>query len=318
MDKYRVTEWVDINPHTTSCFAFVEPNEGIKQAIVNDIRANGYFFGEGALLGGELQVAPVLNTGSAVLVDEDLCMELVCRAYGLSEEEYESYLHHVVKNPYIDLAPSQKYACEYPTKRVVWINDDAFDDFKDSILGGNSNVEIIPDDYIQLKKGDVIRYVSTDESKCFEVQVKEFIPSDEVKISDIANMAKADTQSILDLFAKGRSAREEHLLYRYDGMKGQDVYEMFERIYGTWWLQSISFGEFNCRINLVVFDKNVDFEQPVLDMPDDIPASEDVLSSVREMYASYLQLVERKKEEDRQRILRLKEKMAKRKNEENK
>lgn len=318
MDKYRVTEWVDINPHTTSCFAFIEPNEGIKQAIVNDIRANGYFFGEGALLGGELQVAPVLNTGAAVLVDDELCKELVCRAYRLSEEEYESYLHHVVKNPYIDLASSQKYTCEYPTKRVVWINDDVFDDFKADILSGNSNVEIIPDDYIYIKKGDVIRYVSTDESKYFEVQVKEFIPSAEVKIFDIANMTKADTQSILDLFAKGRSAREEHLLYRYDGVKGQDICEIFERIYGTWWLQSISFGEFNCRINLVVFDKNVDFEHAVLDMPEDISVREEAVSGVREMYASYLQLVERKKEEDRQRILRLKEKMAKRKNEENK
>lgn len=316
MDKYRVTEWVELEPHTICCFAFVEPSDAIKQAIINDIRANGYFFGEGALVGGELKVAPVLNTGEAVFVDDELCMELVCRAYGLDEDEYESYLHHVVKNPYIDMTSLEKYTCEYPIKRVVWINDDVFDDFKESILSGKGSVDIIPDDYVQLKKGDVIRYVSVDEGKSFEVQVKEFLPSESAKISDIANMAKVDTQSILDVFAKNRSGAKGNLLYRYDGFGGQSVYEIFERIYGTWWLQSISFGEFNCRINLVVFDKNIDFEQTVLDTPEDMPVSEEVLCGIKDAYANYVREVERYKEAERQRILRLKEKMAKRKKEE--
>lgn len=321
MDKYRVVEWAQISPHTSCCFAYVELTDAIKQAIVNDIRANGYFFGDEALFGGELQVCPVLNTGEAVLLSDDDCKELVCKAYGLKEDEYERYLHHVVKNPYIDIATQKKYTCEYPIKRVVWINDDAFDDFKASILSGKSNVDIIPDDYIQLKKGDVVRYTSVDEGEYFEVQIKESFPDNSNKISDLANINKVDTQSILDLFAKNASASNEHLLYRYDGESGQAICKEFERIYGTWLLQDISTaigkGEFFCRINLIVFDKNVNFEQTVLDMSDDTPVSDEVASEIKQKCDDYLSEVQRAQEEQRLRILRLKEKMAKRKNGDN-
>lgn len=181
MDKYRVVEWAQISPHTSCCFAYVELTDAIEQAIVNDVRANGYFFGDEALFGGELQVCPVLNTGEAVLLSDDDCMELVCKAYGLSEEEYERYLHHVVKNPYIDLTTQKKYTCEYPIKRVVWINDDAFDDFKASILSGKSNVDIIPDDYIQLKKGDVVSTQAWTRASILRCKSKNLSPTTQTK-----------------------------------------------------------------------------------------------------------------------------------------
>lgn len=182
-------------------------------------------------------------------------------------------------------------------------------------------MDIIPDDYIQLKKGDVVRYTSVDEGEYFEVQIKESFPDNSNKISDLANINKVDTQSILDLFAKNASASNEHLLYRYDGESGQTICKEFERIYGTWLLQDISTaigkGEFFCRINLIVFDKNVNFEQTVLDMSDDTPVSDEVASEIKQKCDDYLSEVQRAQEEQRLRILRLKEKMAKRKNGDN-
>lgn len=316
--EYRVVEWTPIRPHTTWCFVDVEPTDAIKQAIVNDIRKNGYMFDTTELYGGTLQVSPVLNTGEIVILSDELCKELICMAYGFSDEDYDNRFDHVANNPLYELATSSKFTCEYPIKRIVWINDDAFDDFKDEILRGDSNVDIIPDDYIYLKQGDVIRYTSEDESKYFEVQVKDFLPGCVTEISDIANFDKVNTMDIVNLISHNKYTCDELLLYRYEGENGQDVYDEFERIYGTWLLTSIAtaVGDFNCRINLVVFDKNVTFEQTVLDMPKDIAVSEEVLNGIEQQYQEYLDKVARYKEEERQRILRLKEKMAKRKKEE--
>lgn len=316
--EYRVVEWTPIRPHTTCCFVYVELTDAIKQAIVNDIRKDGYMFDTRELIGGDLQVVPVLNTGEAVMLSDELCEELICRAYGFSKEDYDKRFDHVANNPFYELVPSNKFICEYPLKIVVWINDDIFDDFKASILGGNSNVDIIPDDYIQLKKGDVIRYTSVDESKYFEVQVKDFLPGYVTKISDIAYLDDVNTEDIINLISHNNYIAKEPLLYRYEGLNGQDVYEEFERIYGTWLLKELAFGNgFDCRINFIVFDKNITFEQTVLDMPDDIAVSEEVLNDIEQQYQGYLSEVARWQEENRQRMLRLKEKMAKRKKEVN-
>lgn len=316
--KYKVIEWEHTSPHTASCFSYTEPTAAIKQAIINDIRENGYFFDRTCYL-AVTSISPILNTGEAVSLSAELCKELVCRAYGFNEAEYDDYFYRVVKNPCPDFEKPSNFVCEYPMKRIVWVNDDAFDELKASILNGNSNVDIIPDDYIQLKQGDVIRYTSVDESKYFEVKIKKFFSSTVLpKVSDIERMDAPNTQSIINLIDhdQNKYVISEQLLYRYEGLSGKEIYDNFKRIYGTELLGAISMvllRDFDCKINIIVFDKNNTFEPTILEMPDDIPVSEEVMKRITDDYKMSIQEEKRKKEEAEQRLLRLKEKFAKRK-----
>lgn len=309
---YKVIEWTYTSPHTTCCFSYAEPTEAIKQAIINDIRENGYMFDRAFAL------SPILNTGEVVDISYELHEELIRRAYGFNEEEYARYYERVVKNPDHDLTTQSHFICEYPMRRIVWINDDAFDDFKASLLNGKSNVDIIPNDYIHLKKGDAVRYTSEDKTKYFEVKIKDFLPGTILsQISDIENLNKPDTKSIIDFMRQGKNEYiySEPLSYRYEGLSGKEIYREFERIYGTWILKMISNGNFDCNINVIIFDKDDSFEPIVLEKPDDIPLGEDVMKTINEAYEQSMQEEKRKKEEERQKILRLKEKIAKRKKE---
>lgn len=314
--QYKVIEWVCTSPRTMSAFVYVEPTEAIKQAIVNEIRQNGYMFDT------TFTMCPILNTGEAVQLERELCEELICRAYGLSEDEYARYFDRVSKQPSKDLTAQSHFIGEYPTKRIVWINDEAFDDFQTSIQNGNSNVDIIPDDYIHLKKGDMVRYTSVDESKYFEVKVKDFLPGTVLtKISDIEKMNQPDTQSLIRLFSREKNELSDNaLLYRYEGLCGKEIFTEFKRVYGTWFFSAVALalGYFDCNVNLIVFDKNEPFTQTILEIPDDVPVREDVLQSIHDAYAASVQEEQRRKDAFNQRVLLLKEKMAKRKQENDK
>lgn len=316
--KYKVVEWEHTSPHTASCFSYTEPTEAIKQAIINDIRENGYFFDRACYL-AVTSISPILNTGEAVSLSAELCEELVCRAYGFNKAEYDDYFYRVVKNPCPDFTKPSNFVCEYPMKRIVWVNDDAFDELKASISNGNSNVDIIPDDHIHLKQGDVVRYTSVDETKYFEVKIKKFFGGTALSgISDIERMEKPDTQSIINFVDhdKNKYNTSETLLYRYEGLSGKVIYDNFKRIYGTDLLTAISIAslrDFDCKINVIVFDKDNTFEPTVLEMPDDIPVNEEVMKGITDDYEMSIQEEKRKKEEAEQRFLRLKEKLAKRK-----
>lgn len=311
--QYKVIEWAEQSPHTISCFLSVEPTAEMKQAIVNDIRENGYFFDMMFCL---TPMYPVLNTGEAVRLERELCEELTREAYGLSEEEYAAYYDRASKNPHVDFPRTSHFVCDYPMKRIVWVNDDAFDDLKNAIEKGDCNADVIPDDYIHLKKGDVVRYTSEDESKYFEVQVEEFFEGARpLKISDIAKLPNPTAQDLLSLFQGNEPSGEKKISYRYEGRSGEKMYEEFERIYGTYLLSSFSFQGFDVGINMIVFRKTCTFTRTVLEKPSETPIREEALKSIREEYEESVREENRKKEEFEQRMLRLKEKMAKRKQE---
>lgn len=303
---YEVIGWTSTDPHTTSCFYRVEPTDAIKQAIINDIRKNGF------MLDRTFCLSPVLNTGEVVEIEYELHEELIRSAYGLSEEQYADYYERVVKNPSVDLADQSCFSCEYPMKKIVWITDDAFDDFKDCILNGTSNVDIIPKDFIRLKKGDVIRYTSEDESKFFEVTVKEFISDFTLShLSDIEKIQKFNTQNFLSgiLQEKNDCLDLKSLSYRHEGLSGEDICDDFRRVYHNE-LQTFFVFDFDCGINVIVFDKGSAFEQTILEKPDDIPLEDKVWENLKDSYEQSIREEEQKREEQRQKILKLKEKIA--------
>lgn len=310
--QYKVVKWTYTTYHVTSCFPYITPTPAIMQAIINDIRENGY------MLDSITKVSPVLNTGEVVELDNELKYELLCKAYHFNDEEFNRIFDYVSFNPLPDLTSKKLFTSDYPMKRIVWINNDAFDDFKNSILNGDSNIDIIPYDYVNLKPGDVIQYTSEDVTKHFDVQITHFVSGLAIpEIKDFKNINKVSTKNIINLFHNCKNDKYimeniEQLLYRYNGDSGEKIYQEFERIYGILLLQMISSFDFNCHINLIVFKKTSSFKQIILDMPDEYPLKEQTLKKITDAYDAFLQEQNKKKEEFNNRILQLKAKIAQR------
>lgn len=304
--KYEVREWTYYSDYSPSLCGFlpVEPTSAIEQAIVNDIRMHGY------VLDDRAELAPVLNTGECVPLDRETIERLVCRAYGIDCERYEKYLIHAENIP--QESDSKKFFSDCPMKSLVWVCNEAFDELKDEILNGNGNVEIIPSRYAVAKRGDVIRFVREDKTDFFEVGVIDYLYGSVFNISDVAELENTDTRSILNfLSADEPFASDIPVEYRYENLLGEKIKERFEHFYSTWNLQMIYSGSSDCNIDVVVFDRDFTFTRTIADCPDDIPVPEEVTDALTAKYEKAVEEENRRLEESRQRMLRLKEKMKK-------
>lgn len=305
---YEVVTWVYDNPMAKSNFDKVEAvTDAIKQAIVNDIRKNGYLFD--AISGA----SPVLNSGEMVSLsfDFDLCEELMCQAYDFDVEQYRQYSDKICNVPDTEInGPDEPIKIENNLKSIVWVKDDAFSALKDALLNGNSNAEMIPCTHIFLKKGDVVVWKREDESDSFELQVKAFLPGTVTKLSDIKKMEKTDTQSIVRLVCPQNGFEsEEPLLYRNENRSGEEIYNDFKDNYGTWLLSFLTANSFDCSIDMIVFDKNMSFERPVLEMPDDRKLSDDVWKKIHDSYTELQKEEEALQRKRNETYLKLKEKV---------
>lgn len=306
--KYKVVEWINTDPSVDCEFvAANEVTEAMKQAVVNDIREHGYIFDGLALM------SPLLNTGEYVNLSYDMCEELVCRAFGFSSEEYESYLDKASNLP--TLSENHDYVCDYPIIKKVTLNDSAFDGLYDAISAKMCNVEIFPAGYIVLKASDVIRFENSSKTDHIDVKVKEYFRGCIFTISDMRERPNPDVKSILDLLSLNRKYEPKYELnYRYDGLSGEELYQAFKRDYATWILLMISNGEFDTRIDAAAFEINdTPLEKVVLDAPEDIPVPEDIMRGIEEKYQAALAEEEASRSSFNQTYLKLKEKMAKRK-----
>lgn len=307
--EYKVIEWTFTQPHMITGFTFVEPTKAIKQAIINNIRENGYFFDS------YFTLSPILNTGEAVEMDYDLEKELIMESYNMDEETYESYYKNIGFNPIDEFSLHPSFNCEFQVKRIVWVNNDSFDSLKHSILNGNTNIDIIPNDYIDLKPNDIIQYKSEDETKMFEVQVKYLFKGKTLsRIKDFSSLEILTLDDLINRFHVDNISSNLNLSYRYTGLKGIEFYNNFEKIYGNTILKIITPFDFDCNLNLIIFDKEIDYKQTILKCPKEIPLADDVLLKIKKAYEEVVESIKRKKIEQNNLILKLKEKMAKKNN----
>lgn len=310
---YEVIKWVFNNPAAKSNFDTVkEVNDAIKQAIINDIRKNGYLFN------WSNSTAPVLNTGELVKFDIDLCEELMCKAYNFNREQFVNYADKIPTVP--DVILNETFECDFPLKKVIWIKKEVFPKFKETILNGNSNVEIIPSSNIILKKGDVVVFKSEDESDYFELNVLDFLPSEIYQASDLKYLEETSTQYIMNFSrntrTEGTYKSEFPLLYRNENLTGEEIYNDFKNTYDIWYLNFFG-DEFDCIVDFLVYDKNVSFDYPVYQMPEERKLSEEVLKKINDKYNAYLKEEETIKKQREEEYLKLKEKINKKKMQDN-
>ncbi len=306
---YEVIKWVFDNPAAKSNFDTVkEVNDAMKQAIINDIRKNGYLFNWSNF------TAPVLNTGELVRFDVDLCEELMCKAYNFDREQYINYADKIPSVP--DVTLNETFECDFPLKKVVWVKKEVFPKFKETILNGNNNVEIIPSSNIILKKGDVVVFKSEDESDYFELNVLDFLPSEIYQALDLKYLEETSTQYIMNFSRNtrinGTYKSEFPLLYRNENLTGEEIYNDFKNTYDIWYLNFFG-DEFDCILDFLVYDKNVSFDYPVYQMPEEVKLSEEVLKKINDKYDAFLKEVEIIKKQKEENYLKLKEKFKNKK-----
>ncbi len=278
--EYRILEWVQSSPKFLRANQFItvpEITPAIKQAIVNDIRENGY------ILSNEYYLSPLLNTGEIVNVDEELAAELVCRAYGFDRDRYNEYLTYARKEPLPNFSGRLEF--DYPIKQVLWVKSSGFDELKRDLLSGKSNVEIIPSCEIAMKKGDVMRITNEDGTDFFEIGIKEHVCGILSEISDFTRMENTDTESLLNLILPFKKyVPSEPVKYRFECLPGEEIGVLFEKFYGLWELHMIAKYDFDCAVDAVVFDTEPKFERTVLDSPKDIPLESSVAAEIEARY----------------------------------
>ncbi len=309
--KYRVDEWVYVNP-AWNCenSAVEEITEAMKQAIVNDIRKNGYIFDP------RCDMAPLLNTGEYVNLSYDLCTELVCRAFGFDEDTYNDYLSRVPKEP--ETSKASVYEPELLTHKVVTVNDDAFDDLCLALRSGEYNLELFPSGRMLPQVGSVVRFITDSKEKYVDVTVKTYFYGLVLDASAIKAIEKTDIEDLLRLLNIDEAFNGEELpKYRYAGLSGQEIYSAYKRDYETWWHAMISGEDSNLMVDAVIYEvRDTPLEHAVLDAPEDIPLSADVMDEINAKYEQSIAEEKAHREESRRKYLALKEKMAKRKSEE--
>lgn len=306
---YEVKEWVYDNPCSQCNFiSVVEITPAIKQAIINDIRKNGYIFDEGS------GMCPVLNSGEIVKLDYEICKELVCEAYGFDEKQYKEYLEIVPNIP--PLSDNRKYKCDYQMKKIVWVKDESFNKLKTEILDGSNNVEIIPANYIVSKTNDIIVFMTENKDKYFEVTVKKYLSENSLKIADIKKMQEVDITDIINMTSSNEKHNNvENILYRYNGFSGEEVYNNFKNFYENGLFSLFSFDEFDCNIDIVIFDKNVEFERTILDKPEDRPLDEETRQKINDAYNKVIQEEQEEIKQKKEKYLKFKKEFYAKKNE---
>ncbi len=299
--EYEVSRWVFDNPAAKNSYFYLdEVSDSIKQAIINDIRKNGYLFSWDSF------VSPVLNTGEMVRLDYDLCEELMCKAYGFDDKTFIDYVDKARNEPsYLEI---DEFKCDFNCKIIIWVKDDEFLNLKESIMNGNYNVEIIPSRQVKIKKGDVVVFKSENESDSFEVQVKAYLPSIVTMISHFKGLKITRTKNILSFVSVFKYEGDEELLYRNENLSGKEIYNDFKNKYDIWASFFID-EEFDCLVDAIVFDKNVNFNPVILDSPSEIKLDSEVFKVIEDKYNEYLKEQEDEKKKREEKYLKLKEKV---------
>ncbi len=276
--ELEVIGWVSLSPkYRPTCDLLTETNvsRGVVQAIVNNIRKNGYIFDE------TWQVCPVLNNGKYVPLNKDFIENLMKEAYGISDKTYQKYLKYALKAPMAGCKD-----IPHPITKIEWVKNAGFDDLKHALLECDFNVELIPESSIRLRAGDIIRFEKEDESDYFEVTVKSHIDGGLIELSDIADRHFSSTLEILNLIGipKTNFEKNDHLKYRFEELKGEKLINAFEKTYGFYALYMISNSEsdylFDCVIDGVVVDKNVEVIEPKLSSPKEVLLDPQMLKAI--------------------------------------
>lgn len=314
--EYEVKLWVYFTENGFPACRFIpaeEVSDAMKQAIINDIRKHGYMFDE------MCQTMPVLNTGECVVLEDELIEELICKAYGFDGETYQKYLAHAPNKP--PMSEGQGFE-DYPIKQAVWVLKDEFEGLKNELLSGKYNFEIIPTDGYMLRRGDVLRFTAEDSSDYFEVGIKAYAFGINLfALSDLKNLQNIDEESIVNLvarsdrFVSGNAFKDgTPLSYRFSGLAYETIQKQFEKCYGNYMLEFLSQAEFDCKIDLVVFDINARYERPILDCPkDNTDECADAIRELNQRYEASVKEENERLEKSRQTYLRLKEKLAQKK-----
>lgn len=278
--ELEVIGWVALSPkYRPSCNLLDETNitEDVIQAIVNDIRTNGYIFDECGY------ICPVLNNGKYVPLDKKLTKILMQKAYNIDETAYQKYLKYALNEP----TPGCRFI-PHPITKIEWVKNDSFNDLKHALLTDNFNVELIPESTVSMNSGDIIRFEKEDESEYFEVTVKSHVHGEIMELSDIADSNVNTAIQIIDKInlTKVFYEKNENLKYRFENLKGEKLIDAFEKTYGFYALHMISNSEsdyfFDCVIDGVIIDKSVDHKAQKLSSPRIIPLDKSVLEKIEE------------------------------------
>lgn len=276
--ELEVIGWVALSPkYRPSCNLLDETNitKDVIQAIVNEIRKNGYIFDE------TWYVCPVLNNGKYVPLDKEFIQMLMKKAYGIDDKTYQKYLKHALNEPI--------HGCHFiprPITKIEWVKNESFNDLKHALLDDNFNVELIPESTLSMNTGDILRFEKEDEGEYFEVTVMSHIKGGLIELSDIANRKFNSTLDILKLISikKPNYDETDQLEYRFEKLKGEKLIDAFEKTYGFYALHMISNSEsdyfFDCVVDGVVIDKNVEHKEPKLSSPKNIPLDKKVLEKI--------------------------------------
>lgn len=301
---YKVSEWIYDNPVKECNYLKISKiTPAIRQAIINDIRINNYFFSYSC------GMLPLLNTGEVVDLDDDIVEELVCEAYNIDHDLYTEYLYYVENEP--DISDKDYYETKYQMKKVVWVTDDVFDKLKEDLFKYNkNNFEIIPNNYINLKENDVIIFACENRVDYFELNVKKIYDNEYYRILDTLKLKEVNSKSIFNLYnIKEPNEELQKLSSRFDGLSGKQLYDDFKKTYGTWFMLLAAIDEFDCQCDILIFDKNVNFKRTILEEPPVIPLDDKILKEMQETYNRIKADEMRLKEEKENHFQQLKEKI---------
>ncbi len=301
---YKVSEWIYDNPAKKCNYLKISKiTPAIRQAIINDIRINNYFFSYSC------GMLPLLNTGEVVDLDDDIVEELVCEAYNIDHDLYTEYLYYVENEP--DFSNKDYYESEYQMKKIVWVTDDVFDELKKDLFNTNkNNFELIPNNYINLKENDVLIFACDNRVDYFELNVKKIYDNEYYRILDTLKLKEVNSKSIFDLYnIKESNENLEKLSSRFDGLSGKQLYDEFKKTYGTWFMLLAAIDEFDCKCDILIFDKNINFKRTILEGPPVVPLDDKILKEMEETYNRIKADEERLKEEKENHFQQLKEKI---------
>lgn len=192
---YDVVTWGTYsadNPLICNYCPVFEMRPGMAQAVINDIRKNEYFFDN------KWNTYPVLNTGEIIVLSDGEFERMFSEAYGISVEEYKNYLEKYKNFP--DIKTSEHDGFELQIREIAWVKSDRFDEFKNELLSGGSNFELLPANMFRLKENDVLIFKTEDKKKSFQVRVKRHIRGVIMEIGDVFNIKDTSTSAIIDFF----------------------------------------------------------------------------------------------------------------------
>lgn len=305
--EYKVVGWSYCGMANTACnlVAVDDVNDGIKQAVVNDIRAHGYLFDEYCEKGA------VLNSGEILPMSDELCKELFCRAYGFCDAEFDEYIARVKNEP--EEMALQDFSSDCPMRSIVWVKDAHYDMLKNALLSGDNNLEILPHRFVSMHVSDIFRFEKGDEQDYFEICVSNCIHSGTGFKQTFESLEKTDAQSILNAICEnGANDMPEPIGYRYENMPAQCIIEDVQATYVTCDDYGFDFGV-DFGFDVVLLDKNIKFEPTVFETPCEIALDDEIFAKIKDEYDKCIAKEQAELKARMERLARLKEKMKNKK-----